>query len=233
MYVHYSVYVSKRADVSQINALMNRDDAEFNQQSVEYQILGMKSQLKDAQANKTISIVTMTFLPATAVAAICSMGVFNWQQPDRVHVSRHFWIFWVVAITLTALALGIFLIWKRRLHTRARQLKRDKEEEKSKKDGDSDEDSNIPDEPKYGASKRQQDSKTKGNKFDLLPKRSNPRFIKMIHEEQNGQVRSSRRRSRHRSHIRRSRTTSRDGIARPDFGRTASRLSFRGESEIV
>lgn len=217
--------------MSQINALMNRDDAEFNQQSVEYQNMGMKSQLKDAQANKTISIVTMTFLPATAVAAICSMGVFDWQQPDRVGVSPHFWIFWVVAITLTALVLGIFLIWKRRLHARQRQLRREKEEEKAKEDGDSDDDSNIPDEPKYGASKRQHDSKMKRQQSRAVVEEKQPQIYQ--DEEREEQARSSRRRSRHRSHSRRSRTTSRNGIARPGFGRTASGLSFRGQSEIV
>jgi flagellar biosynthesis/type III secretory pathway M-ring protein FliF/YscJ len=140
---------------------MNRDDAEFNQQSVEFQNRGMKSQLQDAQANKTISIVTMTFLPATAVAAICSMDVFDWRQPDKVYVSRHFWIFWVVSIILTGLVIGIFLIWKRRLHVKARQRERDDEEDKAKKEDDSDDDSAIPDEPKHGASGRGQGRETK------------------------------------------------------------------------
>lgn len=210
---------------------MNRDDAEFNQQSVQYQNMGMKSQLKDAQANKTISIVTMTFLPATAVAAICSMNVFDWQQEDKVHVSRHFWIFWVVAIALTALVLGVFLIWKRRLHVRARQRERDEEEEKTKEEDDSDDDSAIPDEPKYGASRRQQDSKVQRQQSQAKIQEKQPQIYQQ--EEPEEQVRSSRRRSRHRSHSRRSHTTSRNGRARPDFARTASGLGFRGESAIV
>lgn len=210
---------------------MNRDDAEFNQQSVEFQNMGMKSQLKDAQANKTISIVTMTFLPATAVAAICSMNVFDWQQPDRVRVSPHFWIFWVVAIILTGLVVGIFLIWKRRLHVKARRQKRDQEEEKAKEGEDSDDDSAIPDEPKYGASKRQNDRRMKGQQSRPNVQEKQPQVYQ--DEEREEQVRSSRRRSRHRSHSRRSRTTSRNTDARPGFSRTASGLSFRGESTIV
>lgn len=210
---------------------MNRDDAEFSQKSVEYQNMGMKSQLKDAQANKTISIVTMTFLPATTVAAICSMGVFDWQQPDRVHVSRHFWIFWVVAISLTGLVIGIFLIWKRRLHKRARQQEREGEEEKAKKEEDSDDDSVIPDEPKYGASRRPPDSRMNRQQGRPAVEEKQPQVY--LQEEREEQFRSSRRRSHHRSHSRRSRTTSRDGRARPGFSRTASGLSFRGESAIV
>ena len=212
---------------------MNRDDTEFNRQSVKYQNMGMKSQLKDAQANKTISIVTMTFLPATAVAAICSMNVFDWQQPDRVHVSPHFWIFWFVAILLTGLVIGIFLIWKRKLHVKARRQKRDAEEEKAKVEEDSDDDA-IPDEPKYSASKGRPNSMTR--KQPNRPNRpyddeKRPQVYQ--DEEREEQDRSSRRRSRHRSHSRRSRTTSRDGDVRPGFSRTTSGISFRGESTIV
>ncbi len=209
---------------------MNRYDAEFNQQSVEYQNVGMKFQLKDAQANKTISIVPKTLLPATAVAAICSMNVFDWQQEDKVHVSRHFWIFWVVAISLTALVLRVFLIWKRRLHKRAEKQEREDEEEKVKQEGDRDDDSAIPDEPKCGASKGQHDGKMQRQHIRSKSEKQ-PRMDQ--EEERDEQVRPSRRRSRHRSHGRRSHTTSRNGRARPRFSRTASGLSFRGESNIV
>jgi flagellar biosynthesis/type III secretory pathway M-ring protein FliF/YscJ len=211
---------------------MNRNDAEFSQQSAAYQNMGMKSQLKDAQSNKTISIVTMTFLPATAVAAVCSMGVFDWQQPDKVHVSPHFWIFWVVAIILTAIVLGVFLIWKRGLRKKARLREQDEEDEKAKRDEDDEEDSEIPDEPKYGASRPQQDRKRekKDRRMDDEEKQAQTSQRDLDSDEQ---IRRSRRKSRHRSHSRRSPTTSRDRRARPDFSRTASGLSFRGQSAIV
>jgi uncharacterized membrane protein YcjF (UPF0283 family) len=231
MYVGIVFYVLRSAKSSQINALMNRDDVEFNQKSVSYQNEGLTAQLKDAQANKAISIVTMTFLPATAVAAICSMSVFDWQRKDRVGVSPHFWIFWVVAITLTALVLGIFLIWKRRLHKKARQRERDEEEEKARKEEESDDDSEIPDEPKHGVSRRQRDSKAQ--RQQNRPNGDEKQSHVYQQEEREEQIRSSRRRSRHRSHSRRSHTTSREGHAHPGFSRTASGLSFRGESTIV
>ena len=184
----------------------------------------------------------MTFLPATAVAAICSMGVFDWQKPDRVYVSPHFWIFWVVAIVLTTLVIGIFLIWKRRLHVRERRRERDEEEEKEKREEgiEDEDDSAVPDEPKFGVARRkphggkkakQQKSRLHTNKEEDEEKQPQ---IHQREEQQDEQVRSSRRRSRHRSHSRRSQTTSREGHNHPaDFGRTASGLSFRGESTIV
>lgn len=221
--------------IPQINALMNRDDAEFNQQSLEYQNMGMKSQLKDAQSNKTISIVTMTFLPATAVAAICSMGVFDWQRPDKVYVSPHFWIFWVTAILLTALVLGIFLTWKRRLHIRERQRERDEEEEKEKKEEGSDDDDDDSAVPKLGVTRRKpHDSKKAQHQSRLHTKEEKDEEKQPQIYQQEEQIRSSRRRSRHRSQSRRSYTTSREGRNRIEFNRTASGLSsFRGESTIV
>lgn len=187
--------------------------------------MGMKSQLKDAQSNKTISIVTMTFLPATAVAAICSMNVFDWQRPDKVYVSPHFWIFWVVAIVLTAAVLSTFLIWKRRLSTHARKRERDDEEEKARKEADSDDDTVIPEEPKHGASGRQKQL----NRPIVEEKQAH--VSEQEHRDEQG--RSSRRRSRRRSNSRRSHTTSRDARGGPGYDRTASGLSFRGESAIV
>jgi flagellar biosynthesis/type III secretory pathway M-ring protein FliF/YscJ len=210
---------------------MNRNDAEFNQRSAEYQNMGMQSQLKDAQANKTISIVTMTFLPATAVAAICSMNVFDWQRPDKVYVSPHFWVFWVASIILTALVIGVFLIWKRRLHAKARQREREEEEEKGSKDEDSDEDSAIPKVPQFRASERQQERKV--HQRHVQPDNEEKEPQNHQQEERDELVRATRRKSRHRSHSRRSHTTSRERRNGPEFIRTASGLSFRGESTIV
>lgn len=230
---------------------MNRDDAEFNQKSAEYQNMGLKSQLKDAQANKTISIVTMTFLPATAVAAICSMEIFDWRQEDKVWVSPHFWIFWVTSFILTAIVIGIFLIWKRRLHHRERE----QEEEAKNKDG-----SNAKDEdeggflngPRHGTTspdKREKSEKDsdheKGDQQQLRhrpPSRQEPEDPITVHEKSSyafQQVqddedgRRSRQHNRHRSRHRRSPTQSRDRRREPSFHRTASGLSFRGQSEIV
>lgn len=59
----------------------------------------------------TISILTMAFLPATAVAAICSMSVFDWSQPQGVVVSPHFWIFWAVVLPLTFTLMASWFAW--------------------------------------------------------------------------------------------------------------------------
>lgn len=193
--------------------------------------MGMKSQLKDAQSNKTISIVTMTFLPATAVAAICSMNVFDWQQPNGVVVSPHFWIFWVVSILLTALVLTVFVVWKRRQDflERQRDLGRD-HEEISRESGESDDDSRITNETKFGPAGRGRASEATEQPSRRKNDEKPPQAYRQ--EEYEERISPSRRRGRRRSH-RRSHTTSRDRRTRPDSDRRGSRLSFRGESTIV
>ncbi|KAI3573448.1 hypothetical protein IWW34DRAFT_706932 [Fusarium oxysporum f. sp. albedinis] len=59
---------------------------------------------EDTQAMTTISVMTMVFLPATFVSAILSTSFFyinenGWTASDKV------WIFWVVTIPLTLVAV--------------------------------------------------------------------------------------------------------------------------------
>ncbi|KAI9851931.1 MAG: hypothetical protein M1838_002369 [Thelocarpon superellum] len=65
---------------------------------------------QDSTSMMTISILTMCFLPATAVATICSMGMFDWTA-DAVNVSPHFWIYWAVTLPLTACLMGAWCAW--------------------------------------------------------------------------------------------------------------------------
>jgi hypothetical protein len=58
----------------------------------------------------------MVFLPATAVAAICSMNTFNWNTPsppNGVGVSPYIWIYWVISLiaTITVLVVWSLTAW--------------------------------------------------------------------------------------------------------------------------
>ena len=90
-------------------------------------------QARDARSNTTMSVLQMVsrprivfhsfsptfsqvFLPATAVAAICSMGAFNWQAPspdNMVGVSKYIWIYWVVALAATLATVSVWVTWVR------------------------------------------------------------------------------------------------------------------------
>ena len=64
--------------------------------------------LRDSSAMKSIALLTMIFLPTTALAAIFSMSSFFDNKASGIKVSSRFWIFWTISIPMT---LGIMLVW--------------------------------------------------------------------------------------------------------------------------
>jgi Mg2+ and Co2+ transporter CorA len=65
--------------------------------------------LKDSKTMKAIAIVTMFFLPATSVAAICGsqfFGLDTSQSPPEILVAGRIWIFCIVAVVMTVVVLG-------------------------------------------------------------------------------------------------------------------------------
>jgi len=62
-------------------------------------------------AMKTISIVTMMFLPSTFLATIFSTSFFSFGEGGNWQVSHSIWIYFVWAIPLTILPLGIWMWW--------------------------------------------------------------------------------------------------------------------------
>ena len=86
---------------------------------------------RDSSAMKTLALITIVFLPTTAVAVsilthwllamlkhlqtIFSMGTFfdtnTGDGGDQVKTSPQFWIFWCVAIPLTLGTLMIWILW--------------------------------------------------------------------------------------------------------------------------
>lgn len=69
----------------------------------------------DSSAMRIISVVTMVFLPPTAVATIFSMSPFFAGLEDllAVDMSPKFWLYWAVAIPLTVLVLLVWSCWLR------------------------------------------------------------------------------------------------------------------------
>ncbi|KAF9886494.1 hypothetical protein FE257_011401 [Aspergillus nanangensis] len=67
---------------------------------------------RDGSSMKTIAAITLIFLPATTVASIFSMSMFNWgATADQPIASHRLWIYFVVAVGLTALVLASWLLW--------------------------------------------------------------------------------------------------------------------------
>lgn len=73
----------------------------------------------------------MVFLPSTFVAAIVSMNFFSFDS-DPPKVSGYIWIFFVVALVLTASVIATYFLWKKQSQRKedaaeAKQLKQKEE----------------------------------------------------------------------------------------------------------
>ncbi|MCJ1246450.1 hypothetical protein MMC30_003657 [Trapelia coarctata] len=109
------------------------------QRVAEEQRLVAQETKRDSNAMKSIALLTMIFLPSTALATIFSMSSFFTldTESSRLLVSSDFWIFWAIAIPLTALVIIIWTlwiqrtevmnIWKRRKHAWQEQERRRRE----------------------------------------------------------------------------------------------------------
>ncbi|KIW75791.1 hypothetical protein Z517_10534 [Fonsecaea pedrosoi CBS 271.37] len=84
---------------------------------------------RDSTSMKVIAVVTVIFLPATFIATIFSMGIFDWHagQPDddTTIVSSWLWLYFVLSIVLTAI---IVVVWKLASKRIERKLAKESEE---------------------------------------------------------------------------------------------------------
>ncbi|KAG6365675.1 hypothetical protein INS49_007286 [Diaporthe citri] len=70
----------------------------------------------DSKRMRSISTLTMVFLPATFVATVFSMTLFNWSpEQDQEVMSPWFWVYAVITIALTLLTWGAWLFYNRRM----------------------------------------------------------------------------------------------------------------------
>ncbi len=71
--------------------------------------------MSDSASMKTIAILTMVFLPGTAVASFFSITMFNWNaNPGQGVVNGYIWVYFVLAVPLTAIVLAIWWICTKR-----------------------------------------------------------------------------------------------------------------------
>ncbi|RMZ34411.1 hypothetical protein D0859_01419 [Hortaea werneckii] len=74
---------------------------------------------QDSAAMKTIAIVTLTFLPGTAVASFFSMTMFQWPFDNENSIaSPYTWVYFVVTVPLTLMVYAAWHFWLRYSQTR-------------------------------------------------------------------------------------------------------------------
>ncbi|KAK8022036.1 hypothetical protein PG993_012803, partial [Apiospora rasikravindrae] len=66
----------------------------------------------DSTAMKTISFLTLIFLPPTFICAIFSMSFFNYDAEGGWTVSPKFWIYWAFAVPLTVVCSVMYYLWQ-------------------------------------------------------------------------------------------------------------------------
>lgn len=98
---------------------------------------------RDSEIMKTITVVTLLYLPATFVCVsaeanawanpvterggqtLLSMGLFEFdigeEGSGRLKVARQGWIFIVIALPLTIITLGLAYVWQRRTEEQAKR----------------------------------------------------------------------------------------------------------------
>jgi Mg2+ and Co2+ transporter CorA len=71
----------------------------------------------DSRIMKFIALLTLIFLPATAVASVLSTPFFNidWDasgtEERSLQTSNNFWVFWAIVIPLTIVGLLLCALW--------------------------------------------------------------------------------------------------------------------------
>ncbi|CAI6287394.1 unnamed protein product [Periconia digitata] len=79
---------------------------------------------RESRVMKSISLVTMIFLPGTFFATVFSMTFFDWSDPmGESHVSSHLWVYVVITITFTATTLGLWYYFVMYRRSRRRAMK--------------------------------------------------------------------------------------------------------------
>lgn len=65
----------------------------------------------DNAAMKTISFVTLVFLPPTFISTIFSMSFFDYSVDSGWTVSSKFWVYWAFAVPITIVSLLLWNYW--------------------------------------------------------------------------------------------------------------------------
>ncbi|KAI0465631.1 hypothetical protein F4859DRAFT_500275 [Xylaria cf. heliscus] len=114
-YENYVMYLKERADrlssvtfalLTHEDAAISVDIAKSSQRLAEQSTYIAEQAKRDSSAMKTITIITMAFLPATFFATLFALPTLDWEGTSIV--TSKFWIYWAFTLPTTAL---VFLLW--------------------------------------------------------------------------------------------------------------------------
>ncbi|EJD41533.1 hypothetical protein AURDEDRAFT_186494 [Auricularia subglabra TFB-10046 SS5] len=94
------------------NGLKMYEIAEDNRKQAEATEAIARDAKRDSEIMKTITVVTLVYLPATFVSTLLSMGIFDFGG-GAVRIARDGWLFFAISIPLTVLTLSLAYAWQR------------------------------------------------------------------------------------------------------------------------
>ena len=66
---------------------------------------------RDSTSMKILAFISALFLPGNFVAAMFSMDMFDWSSRSGRVVEERFWVYWAVAVPLTAVTVAGWALW--------------------------------------------------------------------------------------------------------------------------
>jgi len=98
--------------MQQRDSEINRDLAkQSTQMAIESTAIAEATQ-RDSSSMKAVAVLTMVFLPSTAVSTIFSMSVFfNVASDSTIIVNSSFWLYWAITLPLTLAVLATWALW--------------------------------------------------------------------------------------------------------------------------
>ncbi|KIX96259.1 uncharacterized protein Z520_08037 [Fonsecaea multimorphosa CBS 102226] len=92
---------------------------------------------RDSSAMKTISILTLVFLPGTFVSSVFSTTIFDFTaeaEPGYGRVSKAWWIYLLCSLLLTLITVGVWAVWmvwrlNKAIHEERREMEELREHE--------------------------------------------------------------------------------------------------------
>ncbi|KAI5924314.1 hypothetical protein F4810DRAFT_664866 [Camillea tinctor] len=117
-------YLRSRCDIqfSRNQRMLNRIDISLQ---VLYNLMQQEvahETRRDSSAMKSIALLTMVFLPATAIATIMAPFV-KITDDDKIVISGQFWQFWAVAVPVTLFVLTLWALWTQRREIKKTRLR--------------------------------------------------------------------------------------------------------------
>ncbi|KAI0859628.1 hypothetical protein F4860DRAFT_481690 [Xylaria cubensis] len=90
---------------------------------------------RDSELMKSIALLTMVFLPATFVATLFSMGIFEWKgmHGEILSVSPYIWLYVAITVVITSVTLGTWYLWAMRKRHLGEDVESQREELSEKK----------------------------------------------------------------------------------------------------